>query len=359
MNMNEKIVNLFWQFWNQWLKYRYVDPIVGFARLLVTLGVGLMAPGGLWWLAVALEIKSLSLPTSLTLSIGPETVTYTGLILLAVGVFLGIWGVHRVRKARSSCLLYLRGLAGMDDQPPTNDLPPKYRYGEVTHLTLDTHNQLTERALEHIEMFGKMLDEKVLSMNLEAPVTVFAGLAPVPLLYAAGVRLSTRKNLLVMDYDRFEQKWHMLDNRDDGERVEISYPNGKIDADIAIVMPFTIAIADSQIPSPLNDTTIWIRLDGAGPRTDAFSSAEKMRHVLRTVHDVIRNLRSREGCERVERVHLFLAAQASTVFKLGTEYQSNAYPEMRIYHFQGGDGKYTWGISVKNSQFSLLDDISV
>ena len=60
--MNEKIVNLFWQFWNQWLKYRYVDPIVGFARLLVTLGFGLMAPGGLWWLAVALEIKPLSQP---------------------------------------------------------------------------------------------------------------------------------------------------------------------------------------------------------------------------------------------------------------------------------------------------------
>lgn len=353
--MNEKIVNLFWQFWNQWLKYRYVDPIVGFARLLVTLGVGLMAPGGLWWLAVALEIKPLSLPASFTLSAGPETVTYTGFILLVVGVLLGIWGLHRVRKARSSCLVYLRGLPGMHDQPPTDDLPPKYRYGEVTHLSLDTHNQSTERVLEHIEMFGKMLDEKILSMNLEAPVTVFAGLAPVPLLYAAGVRLSTRQNLLVMDYNRFEQKWHMLDDKDDGERVDISYPNGRIDADIAIAMPFTITIADSQIPSSLKDKTIWIRLNGTGPRTDAFSSEEKMRCVLRTVHDVIRNLRSREGYDHVERVHLFIAAQASTVFKLGTEYQSNAYPEMRIYHFQGGEGKYTWGISVRNSQFCILN----
>ena len=143
--MNEKIIKLFWQFWNQWLKYRSVDPIVGFARLLVTLGVGLMAPGGLWWLAVTLEIGPKSLPASFTLNFGPETVTYTGVVLSVVGVLLGIWGVRRVRKTRSSCLVYLRGLSGMHDQPPTKDLPPKYRYGEVTHLSLDTHNQDTKQ----------------------------------------------------------------------------------------------------------------------------------------------------------------------------------------------------------------------
>lgn len=353
--MNEKIVNLFWQFWNQWLKYRYVDPIVGFARLLVTLGVGLMAPGGLWWLAVALEIKPL--PVSFTISIGPETVTYTGLTLLGIGLALGIWGVRRVKKTRSSCLVYLRGLPGMHDQPPTNDLPPKYRYGEVTHLSLDIHKQSTESALEHVEMFGKMLDDKILSLNLEAPVTVFAGLAPVPLLYAAGVRLSTRQTLLVMDYDRFEQKWHMLDDQDDGERVEISYPNGRIDTDIAIALPFTISIADAQIPSSFRDKIIRVQLNGAGPRTDALSSQEKAKHILHSVHDVIRNLRSRDGYEHLERVHMFIAAQASTVFKLGTQYQPNAYPEVRIYHFQGGHGKYTWGIGVRNNQFSILSDV--
>lgn len=50
-------------------------------------------------------------------------------------------------------------------------------------------------------------------------------------------------------------------------------------------------------------------------------------------------------------------ANYCSVFKLGAEYQPNAYPEVRIYHFQGGYGKYTWGISVKNSQFSILNDV--
>ena len=357
--MNEKIVNLFWQFWNQWLKYRHVDPIVGFARLLVMLGVGLMAPGGLWWLAVALEIKPLTLPASFTLTIGPDTVTYTGLVLSGIGVSLGIWGLRRVKRARASCLVYLRGLPGMHDQPPTKDLPPKYRYGEVTCLSLDTHNETTERALEHIEIFGKMLDEKIMSLNIEAPVTVFAGLAPVPLLYATGVRLSTRQNLRVMDYNRFEQKWHMLDDCDDGERVVVNYPDGVMDADVAIAMPFTISIAESQVPLSLNDKTIWIRLDGEGPRTDAFSSEEKIKSVLRTVHDVIRNLRSREGYEKIEKVHLFIAAQASTVVKLGSEYQANVYPEIRIYHFQGGEGKYSWAISIRNGKFHVLNEIGL
>jgi len=352
--MNEKIIKLFWQFWNQWLKYRSVDPIVGFARLPVTLGVGLMAPGGLWWLAVTLEIRPKILPASFTLNFGPETVTYTGVVLSVVGVLLGIWGVRRVRKTRSSCLVYLRGLSGMHDQPPTKDLPPKYRYGEVTHLSLDTHNQDTEKALKHIEMFGQMFDEKILSMNLEAPYIVFAGLAPVPLLYAAGVRLSTRQNQRVMDYNRFEQKWHMLDELDDGERVTITYPQGLIGADIAFVLPFTINIAESQIPASLKDKIVWVRLHNAGPRTDAISSDEKLKSILRTVHDAIRNLRSRQGYEHVEKVHLFIGAQASTVFKLGTEYQPNAYPEICVYHFQGGEGRYTWGISISDGQFRIL-----
>ena len=352
--MNEKIVNLFLQFWNKWLKYRYGDPVFRFARLLVISGITLMTPGGLWWLVVALEIRPKFLPASLTLSIGPETVTYAGIVLSGAGVLLGIWGVRRVRKARSSCLVYLRGMPGMHDQPPTKDLSPKYRYGEVTHLDLDTHDQNPEKALKHIEMIGQMFDEKILSMNLEAPYIVFAGLAPVPLLYAAGVRLSTRQNQRVMDYNRFEQKWHMLDELDDGERVTITYPQRLIGADIAFVLPFTINIAESQIPASLKDKIVWVRLDNAGPRTDAISSDEKLKSILRTVHDAIRNLRSRQGYEHVEKVHLFIGAQASTVFKLGTEYQPNAYPEICVYHFQGGEGRYTWGISISDGQFRIL-----
>ena len=352
--MNKNFINLFWQFWNQWLKYRNVDPVVGFARLLVTLGVGLVAPGGVWWLMVSLEIKPKSLPASLTFSLGPDTVTYTGLILLAIGVSLGIWGVRRVKKTRSSCLVYLRGMPGMHDQPPTEDLPPKFRYGEVAPFSLDTHNQATENVLEHIEMLRKMLDEKIVSMNIEAPVTVFAGLAPVPLLYVTGVRFSTRSNLRVMDYNRFEQKWHMLDELDDGERLEITYPQVSIDTEIAIAIPFSLSIAESQIPAELRDKTIWIRLNKSEPKTDSLSSEEKLKDVLREVHDVIRNLRSREGYENVGKIHLFVAAQASTVFRLGTEYQANVYPEIRIYHFQGGEGKYTWGISVKNNKVKVI-----
>ncbi|MBT6502004.1 MAG: SAVED domain-containing protein [Deltaproteobacteria bacterium] len=198
-----------------------------------------------------------------------------------------------------------------------------------------------------------------MSLNIAAPVTVFAGLAPVPLLYAAGVRLSTRQNLRVMDYNRFEQKWHMLDDCDDGERVVVNYPENFIGEDVAIAMTFTVSIAESQLPSSLTDKTIWIRLDGRGPRADAFSSEEKMKSALRTVHDLIRNLRSREGYEKIEKVHLFIAAQASTVVKLGSEYQSNIYPEIRIYHFQGAEGKYSWAISIRNGKFYILDKISL
>lgn len=355
MNKKINILNLLWQFWNQWLKYRNVDPVVSFARLLVGLGVGLIAPGGVWWLMVALEIKHVNLPVSLTFSFGPETVTYTGFILLAIGVFLGIWGVRRVRKTRSSCLIYLRGMPGMHDQPPIEDLPPRYRFGEVTHLSIDSHNRRPQDVLQDIDVLRKMLDDKIFSMNIDAPAIIFAGLAPVPLLYAAGVSLLTRSNLKVMDYNRFEQKWHILDELDDGQHLKIVYPECPIDNEIAIAISFTLSINQCQISPNLRNKTIWVYLNESAPMADALSSEEKLKRVLRTLHDMIRNLRSRDGYENVQKVHLFVAAQASTVFKLGTEYQANIYPDIRMYHFNGGEGKYTWGISVKNGTIEIVD----
>ncbi len=356
MHKKTSITNILWQFWNQWLKYRSVDPVVSFARLLITLGVGLIAPGGVWWVIVSLKIQQKAIPVSLTFSFGPDTVTYTGLFLLIAGIVLGSLGLYKIKKTRSSCLVYMRGMPGMHDQPPVVNLPPKYRFGEVTHLSLDSHNQDQQDVLKHIEILTKMLDDKIFSMNVEAPIIVFAGLAPVPLLYAVGVSFLNRSNLKVMDYNRFEQKWHMLDELDDGENLKISYPDSVIDEDVAIAMPFTLSIAEAQIPQSLRDKIIWIRLSNSSePKTDALSSEEKLKRILRDFHDCIRNLRSREGYENIKRIHLFVATQASTVFKLGTEYQANVYPDIRIYHFQGDEGKYSWGVSVKSSKFELVD----
>lgn len=89
-------------------------------------------------------------------------------------------------------------------------------------------------------------------------------------------------------------------------------------------------------------------------KTDALNSEEKFKRVLRELHDMIRNLRSHDGYENLKKIHLFVAAQASTVFKLGTEFQANVYPDIHIYHFNGGEGKYTWGISVKNNKMEIV-----
>ncbi len=348
--MFDKVVNLCWQFWNQWLKFRSVDPITSFARFLLTLGVGLMAPGGIWWLLVVFEIKPEGLPASFSVSIGPDTVTYTGLILALLGVIIGIWGLRQVNKHRKSCLIYFRGLPGMHDSPPIKDMPPKYRYGNVNSLTINTASISPEKALAEIQIFSRILNERYIDTGTDTPFLVFAGLAPVPLLYAAGVEIANRANLITMDYNRFKLKWHTLDDMDDLEDIDITFPINFSGTEIAIALPFTIDIPKSQIPNDLSDKTIWIHLSGDGPRTDAMSSSEKLNRILKKIHDLIRNLRGKDGYAQIEKVHLFIAAQASTVFKLGTEYQPNAYPTIQIYHFDSVEGKYTWHVCVQNRE---------
>jgi len=345
-----KIIDFAWKIWNQWLKYRYVDPIVSFARLLIIIGAGLMTPGGVWWLVVAFEIKPEIIPGTYKINIGPETVTIIGSILLFAGLCIGILGIWRIKKVRSSCFIYLRGLSGMNDSPPIKDLPPKYRYGEVAHLTMDTHNEKAEKVLPYIDLFKKMFDGKVVSMNLDAPTIVFAGLAQVPVLYIAGLKLSTRDNIFLMDYNRFDRSWHTLDAIDDHERLEIIYPTEKVNDDVALALPFTVDIAESQIPKHLRDRTIWMKLNSKGSRTDSLSSNEKLDAILTLINNEIRNLRGKKGYESIKTLHLFIAAQASTVFKLGALFQQNIYPNLKIYHFQGSKGIYSWYYSIEGSK---------
>ena len=261
-------------------------------------------------------------------------------------VILGIMGVGG------------RGVSLIEKLVKRTDIIIKYisdadtrRYDRPAEIVTEDHGYKPK----FLQDFRKMLDDKIFSMNIEAPTIIFAGLAPVPLLYAAGVSLLTRSNLKIMDYNRFEQKWHILDQLDDGQHLNIKYPESKIDTEIAIAVPFTLSISKSQIPQNLKDKTIWVYLNESEPTADVLSSEEKLKRVLRELHDMIRNLRSRDGYENVQKVHLFIAAQASTVFKLGTEYQANIYPNIRMYHFNGGEGKYTWGISVKNGKIEIVD----
>ncbi len=351
--MYGKIFSFLWQVWNQWLKYRHADPWLKFAGILVVSGAGIIGPGT-WLIRLAIGFSLGGVPISIDVSTAPDLITYSGALLVSIGVILGGWRLVGFSKLPTAWFLYLRGLPGMHDQAPIEDLPSKLRWRKVTCSVVVTYDLPTERALDKIEISGKVFAENYLSTNLGDRVTVFAGLAHVPLLYAAGVRFSTQKNVVVMDYDRFEQKWHMLDDLDDGKQFDVTYPEGPVSSELAIAMPLSIGIAESQIPSQLADKVIWIRLKGEGPRRDALSSEVKLNRLVDEVNEVIRNLRSLHQYNHVERIHLFIAAQASTVFRLGSAYQANAYPEILIYQFDGAEGKYTWAISCRDDELRLV-----
>lgn len=352
MKTNRNYIDLLWQFWNQWLKYKNVDPIVSFARTLLGLGVALLAPGGIWW-CLTLTISPETIPAAISFTINPATVTISGFILLFSGLFLGLFGVYRAHKKRSAFLIYLQGMPGMDHQAPEKDLPPQYRYGCVSSYCIETASKPTETFLEDIKILDSTVSRKIISNETDAPVIFFAGLAPVPQLYVAGATLLSRCNLKVLDYNRFEKKWHMLDGVDDGQGIKIMHPDGLIEKNLGIAMSFSVDINLAQIPTELKDKTITVTLDNAEVATDSLNSEQKLKRVLAELHDLIRGLRNMDGYESVEKIHLFIAAQASTVFSLGTLYQTNIYPEIEIYQYQGSKGKYTSSILLKDGRPQL------
>jgi len=350
-----KLINIIGYYFRLFLKYRSVNATISFAKTVIYAGLTVAAPAGLWWLAVTFQLTPENWPLTLEFGAGPNHITYLGIAIILAGIGIGLSEVVKIQKTKSSRLVYLRGLPGMNSEPPTHDMPQKFRQGKVDHVKMKTHHLDNQSALDEVQRIDWALNGENTSMGSDAPETVFAGLAPIPLLFAMGVKLGARNDLHIMDYDRNKKHWHMLDDFDDGEEIEVVFPEHIDDArEIAIAMPLNLDFPASQIPDRFMGKTVWVKLKNNAARVDAFSSETKLMRLVSEYNELIRNIRGREGFTGLESIHLFIAGQSSTIFRLATQYQENTYPELCVYHFQADTQEYTWGLSIKGREMKLI-----
>jgi hypothetical protein len=184
---------------------------------------------------------------------------------------------------------------------------------------------------------------------------VYGGLSPVPLTFLTGFLLDDEGKFVVMDWDRHSENWRPLDGADDGARfVATGLENVKSGAsDIALAVSVSYRIGLGDIQERAGQMNL-VELTLSGGNTNSHWSEAKQIALGKQFLETLVHIKGLG----VQRVHLFLAAQNSVVFRFGRLYDKRNLPEVIVYQYQRGEmPAYAWGVKMPTSGINIPEVI--
>ena len=149
---------------------------------------------------------------------------------------------------------------------------------------------------------------------------------------------------MVLDFVR-GKGWHGLDSPDDNEQLVMHAPTLDCLNEVALVCGLSVPISLAQLPESLKNSVYWIELE-QGARADSLSSEAKQIRLCHVIYNFLSSLKQIQKDLKV--VHIFIAAQASFCFRMGTIISASVHPEVRVYQYDPASSAYSWGVSIKN-----------
>ena len=171
---------------------------------------------------------------------------------------------------------------------------------------------------------------------------VYGGLVPVPLTFLTGVLIDDECEVLCFDWDRHAEAWRELDGLDDGKRFRCLGTNDVPDNtyEVALTVSVSYSVLEKDVRAKVGEMPL-VSLDLEAGSPDCHWSAEKQRALGSQFLDTVIRLSNRG----VVRIHIFLAAQNSVVFRFGKLYDKRNLPEIIVYQYQrAAKIPYPWGI---------------
>lgn len=338
------------------LRWKNPDIWVNAGKFFVWTGAGFLAGPRFVDLVVAtFQYRDFSFELT-----GQNTLVETlGIALILLGVAVVLFRLTKLEQTLSGVLVFHKGMSGMALSDAQKALPLSFKNGKLHVILIDEGHRMEggrlaqkQAALDSINSLPIQLSSTLADAKKANVKLAYAGLAPIPFLFAAGFLFTSRQQVLYMDFTRGEG-WHCLDELDDDENLEI---DGQVKSDaeeIALLLPFSVDIALSQVPSSLREN--WLRVDLSNrARPDSTNSEEKQKRVATAIYTLLANQKAKTPTLR--RIHIFLACQASMAARLGSMMSSSVHCDVQIYQYDPSIQTYTWGVSVKCGQKPALVD---
>jgi len=330
------------------------DPILKTGMKLIYIGVGI----------IGVSIPTFSIEKSgfsFSLSDSTSGLSYAfGTIAFCVGLVMIIHRYSGLSK-NPAVVYYGQGMPNMDDKAPIYALPRIDRYfaRDVNLSEVDSYDKST--LLEEIPFYQRLFTGRTEHKN--APTLYLSALGSFPYLFILGTLLRNAHNAVrILDHARNApggNMWHLLDPhsddigithivREDESRTYTDAAKDLAETDnqeVGIALSYTFDISRNELPESLRNSTL-ILTHSLGHGLDKLSN-EAIQEKLLSELTVILNLLSKNR----QRVHLFVAAQASMCINIGKCYQDNAHGTLELYNYTRDQG-YNWSISYNQGEFS-------
>lgn len=272
--------------------------------------------------------------------------------VMAWGFLWFCWDVKKDNRKRV-VVLEVRGLRDFDGSSLTAAVPNAVRGQREPRLIDLRQGSKDGRVGDPQTALDKLSALPALLKSFEGGgdrcdyTLVYGGLAPVPFTFLTGTLVDDEGSVVVMDWDRHKARWRELDGLDDGARFEeeglVSIEEGKPELILAVSVSYRVdypAISEKLPGLPI------VRLTLQGGTTDSHWSRDKQVAIGQQFLNTVIKL----GNLGVGRIHLFLAAPNSVVFRLGQLYDRRNLPELVVYQYERhAPLRYPWGVRMPAS----------
>jgi hypothetical protein len=194
----------------------------GIAKIILIASIG-----GLAVLSANLNIPTPWGPITLTLG-GGDTILCS--VLLVTSLSMVFYSEYQdKREAEDSQLIKIRHMGLIDHSigDVKNYMPRNLKRikAQPFDIEFDNSHKTTnidelKQQLEQVSRLPLFIKDSGRSLNNGKKHLVYGGVAPVPMLAAAGHLISNMQNTHVADWERTKKKWHFNDELDDGEKLK-------------------------------------------------------------------------------------------------------------------------------------------
>ena len=325
----------------------------GLVKLGVMLLLAAMASG--WLFEVSLPWRFGDIGFSLDSAGGtPAAIVYgvfaVGICLVFLGLIFVIGDRREAAKRRDTRLVIgveLRGLRNSEGSPLSDAVPDEIE-GRREALLIDIRDKLIdgkvtdpEGALDEIKSLPRELQRRTKGHNRGDVSVVFGGLAPVPNTFLSGLLIDDENSTVVMDWDRHQEKWRLLDAAPEVPNCAIqNLEADRFPEEVALTVSVSYRIDRQDVEAKLPDMPV-IEFELTNRSADMHWSLDFQREVSRQFLEVCRALQDKG----VQTIHLFLASPSSVAFNLGRKYDTRNLPSVVLYQYQREEQPpYPWGI---------------
>lgn len=180
----------------------------------------------------------------------------------------------------------------------------------------------------------------------------YFGLAHIPLLFQAGYQVNRRK-VEVFATNRLTGDWIPLKKTGRGPALRLTEEareKSPLEAgDVVIRVSVSYPVREEQIRGIVDHALVSFHLSLDKPLPDIVKSEEQLDRYARKFYELLVDIHTRFPNRR--KIHLFLSAPPTVVFRFGQMVSKTIDPEILVYNYSNKDHPaYGWAINIATDQ---------